>query len=476
MRRLLVLLPPEVPPDRPALIEADGARIDHGTLRAAIDRAMRDLPAGSKALVLVRPRPVAASVVAILAVLAAGHALMLLDPGLPEDRFAGFLDRVRPSLVLDDGPLPPPWTPAAPVAGLAAWTPGGGNATAAPHPDLALVLPTSGTTGDPRLVRLSGAALAANVEAVVAATGIRPDDLAAAHLPLAYAFGLSVVLTHLAAGAAVLLPGDGMPAPGFWAALRAASATTLPGVPFHVETLARLGGPDRLDLPALRTVLQAGGRAAPAALARLHAAMDARGGRLLVMYGQTEAGPRMAVLPHEAFPDRPGSVGWALPGGRFAIVGPDGAPLPPGTAGDIVYEGPNVMMGHAERAADLARGDAAGGRLATGDLGVLDDAGALTLTGRAGRFAKVAGLRIALDRVEEMAAAVAPALAAERDGRLLVAVEGDAAAAAAVRALLATALSLSPAVVETRAVAALPRLASGKPDRRALLTGRDGWT
>jgi hypothetical protein len=75
-----------------------------------------------------------------------------------------------------------------------------------------------------------------------------------------------------------------------------------------------------------------------------------------------------------------------------------------------------------------------------------------------------------------MAAAVAPALAAERDGRLLVAVEGDAAAAAAVRARLAADLGLSPAVVETRAVVALPRLASGKPDRRALLTGRDGWS
>jgi acyl-coenzyme A synthetase/AMP-(fatty) acid ligase len=471
----LDLRPACVAPDRPALIDGTGARMDHGALRAAVDRAMRDLPAGRKALVLVRPRPVAASVVAILAVLAAGHALMLLDPGLPDDRFAGFLERVRPGLVLDEGPLPAPWAPAAPVAGLVAWAPGGGT-VAEPHPDLALVLPTSGTTGDPRLVRLSRAALAANVAAVVAATGIRPDDLAAAHLPLAYAFGLSVVLTHLAAGAAVLLPADGMPAPGFWSPLRTAGATTLPGVPFHVETLARLGGPDRLDLPTLRTVLQAGGRAAPAALARLYAAMDARGGRLLVMYGQTEAGPRMAVLPHDAFPDRPGSVGWALPGGRFAVLGPDGAPLPPGTAGDIVYEGPNVMMGHAERAADLARGDAAGGRLATGDLGFLDADGALTLTGRAGRFAKVAGLRIALDRVEAMAAAVAPALAAERDGRLLVVVEGDAAAAAAVRALLAAALSLSPAVVETRAVAALPRLASGKPDRRALLTGRDGWT
>ncbi|MFN7634392.1 MAG: AMP-binding protein, partial [Acetobacteraceae bacterium] len=331
----LDLRPACVAPDRPALIDGTGARMDHGALRAAVDRAMRDLPAGRKALVLVRPRPVAASVVAILAVLAAGHALMLLDPGLPDDRFAGVLERVRPGLVLDEGPLPAPWAPAAPVAGLVAWAPGWGT-VAEPHPDLALVLPTSGTTGDPRLGRLSRAALAANVAAVVAATGIRPDDLAAAHLPLAYAFGLSVVLTHLAAGAAVLLPADGMPAPGFWAALRTAGATTLPGVPFHVETLARLGGPDRLDLPTLRTVLQAGGRAAPAALARLYAAMDARGGRLLVMYGQTEAGPRMAVLPHDAFPDRPGSVGWALPGGRFAVLGPDGAPRPPGTAGDIV--------------------------------------------------------------------------------------------------------------------------------------------
>ena len=76
MRGALGLLDPGVAPDRPALVDGAGARIDHATLRAAVDRARRDLPAGRKALVLVRPRPVAASVVAILAVLAAGHALM----------------------------------------------------------------------------------------------------------------------------------------------------------------------------------------------------------------------------------------------------------------------------------------------------------------------------------------------------------------------------------------------------------------
>ena len=82
---------------------------------------------------------------------------------------------------------------------------------------------------------------------------------------------------------------------------------------------------------------------------------------------------------------------------------PDGATLPAGEAGEIVYTGPNVMMGYAESRADLGLGDTHGDTLETGDLGYLDDEGFLFLTGRSKRIAKIAGLRISLDEVEAMA-------------------------------------------------------------------------
>lgn len=110
------------------------------------------------------------------------------------------------------------------------------------------------------------------------------------------------------------------------------------------------------------------------------------------MYGQTEATARMAVLPPERLADKLGSAGLALPGGR----------LEADDDGEILYHGPNVMMGYADTADDLSRGDDLGGVLRTGDLGRVDPDGFLHITGRLKRMAKIFGIRVNLDDVERM--------------------------------------------------------------------------
>ena len=121
------------------------------------------------------------------------------------------------------------------------------------------------------------------------------------------------------------------------------------------------------------------------------AKMSARSGRLYVMYGQTEASPRITTLPAEEALSNLGSVGPALPGGRLEIRDEKGGHLPSGAIGEVVYFGPNVMMGYATSRAELAHGYQLKDGLHTGDLGYLDDRGYLTLSGRANRFAKVHG-------------------------------------------------------------------------------------
>lgn len=472
------LLPPagSVDPDAPALLSGDTV-IGHGALRASVAAAADALAAPHKGLILIGMTPDPAAVTAWLGALAAGETALLIDTGLVA-ALPGFANAWTPRLVLWPAALPAPALPegwramASPVAGMAAWKPSPGEATDI-HPDLALLLPTSGSTGGVKLVRLSHDALAANTAAIVTALGISAADRAVGHLPLGFAFGLSVVDSHLAAGGSVLLTRDGFLASAFWQAVRAARCTVLPGVPHQMEALLRLGI-DRLAVPELTTLLQAGGRCAPEILLRLHTALAPRGGRVYAMYGQTEAGPRMAVLPPDELPRRPGAVGPALPGGRFAIVGENGAPLPAGDEGEIVYQGPGVMMGYAERRGDLARGDDLNGRLATGDLGRLDADGYLSVTGRLKRIAKVCGLRLSLDDVEALAAPLAPVAAVEHDGRLLVAVAGTPDEAALVRTHLLERLGLPRTALACVARDnGLPRLPSGKTDY-ARLTGELG--
>ncbi|HEU4810584.1 MAG TPA: AMP-binding protein [Nocardioides sp.] len=263
------------------------------------------------------------------------------------------------------------------------------------HPDLALLLSTSGSTGSPKLVRLSHENLRSNAEAIASYLRITEDDRAATSLPLHYCYGLSVVNSHLASGAALVLTEGSVVDECFWDLFTRAGATSFAGVPYTFDLLDRSGFAER-HLPTLRQVTQAGGRLTPDQVRRYAGLGADRGWELVVMYGQTEATARMAYLPPELATRRPNAIGVPIPGGSFRI-----APVPespePGT-GELVYTGPNVMMGYAEDAADLAAG-AVVEELRTGDLARFSD-GLYEIVGRRSRHAKVFGLRIDLDRVE----------------------------------------------------------------------------
>jgi acyl-CoA synthetase (AMP-forming)/AMP-acid ligase II len=318
------------------------------------------------------------------------------------------------------------------------------------HPDLALLLTTSGSTGDPKLVRLSWSAVLANAGQVADSLGVTGDDVAITTLPLFYSYGLSVLHSHLLRGATVVLERTGIMQKDFWAAIDEHRVTSLAFVPSQYEMLRRLRF-DPARYPSVRTLTQAGGRLRTDLVTDFASRMDAVGGRMFVMYGQTEAGPRMACLPPDRLTDRLGSVGRAMPGGAFAIEDDE-----------VVYRGPNVMMGYAETAADLTRGDDLAGVLHTGDLGRLDEEGFLYLTGRLKRMAKVFGVRINLDDVERHF----PVAAVAGDDRLHVFTQdGD---VRALRSKIAEWLGAHFTGVDVRTISSLPLLPNGKTDYRAL--------
>ncbi len=227
-----------------------------------------------------------------------------------------------------------------------------------------------------------------------------PPGIAIPTLPMNYTYGLSIVNSHLLAGAAVLLTDFAMTNRAFWEFMKAQRATSFGGVPFTYEMLKRLRF-FRMDLPDLRYMTQAGGRLSPE-LHREYAEWCAeRSKKFIVMYGQTEATARMSYLPWERSLEKIGSIGIAIPGGRFALRGDDGREITgPGVTGELIYEGPNVTPGYAERREDLVRGDERGGVLATGDMAERDADGFYFITGRRSRFLKVFGNRINLDETE----------------------------------------------------------------------------
>ncbi|MFI7602630.1 AMP-binding protein [Actinoplanes sp. NPDC049681] len=386
-----------------------------------------------------------------LGALAARRPVALLDPDLDRGVLLALAERFEPVQITGITAAPPDgyravadtWIRDAPAV--------------EPHPELALLLTTSGSTGNPKLVRLSRSAVLTNAVAIGESLGITGDDVAPTTLPLFYTYGLSVLNSHLLRGATVVLERSGILQRDFWTAVGTHGITSLAAVPYQYEMLRRLRF-DPAAHPSLRTLTQAGGRLRPELVQDFAQRMAAVDGRLFVMYGQTEATARMTVLPPDRIQDKLGSAGLPIPGGYLSIAD-----------GEVVYTGMNVMMGYAESAADLARGDDLGGVLRTGDLGHLDDEGFLFLAGRLKRIGKVFGVRVNLDDVERSLAAHGAVAAVAGDDKLHVFVEGaDAELTRSVRKELAVFLGTHFSGLDVRGVDALPLLPTGKIDYRSL--------
>ena len=188
------------------------------------------------------------------------------------------------------------------------------------HDDLALLLTTSGSTGSPKLVRQSYRNIEANTSSIVQYLGLTESERTITTLPMNYTYGISIINTHLAVGAAIILTEKALMQKEFWQQLKDFEATSFGGVPYTFEMLNRLRF-ERMNLPALKCVTQAGGKLS-LVLHKKFAKWAADAGRkFIVMYGQTEATARMSYLPAEKSLEKCGSIGIAIPGGRFALLG-----------------------------------------------------------------------------------------------------------------------------------------------------------
>lgn len=426
--------------DAPAVIVEDHA-IDY----AELDRRVEDRRAElglERRLVLIESSTQIEPLVTYLAALRGRHPVMMVPPG---PAVGGIVDTYRPDSIFhqsDDG-----WSldhlVDDPVDDL--------------HPDLAVLLSTSGSTGVSKFVRLSRSNLAANAESIADYLDIRGTDTALLPLPLHYCYGLSVVHSHLLRGASVVLTDRSVVDPCFWDLVAQHEVTTFPAVPFTFDLLDRVDFP-AMDVPSLRYLTQAGGKLAPDTVRRYAELGQSKGFDLFVMYGATEATARMAYLPPELAMEHPESIGQPIPGGSFELA----------DDGELIYAGPNVMMGYATSRSDLASGPEHD-VLRTGDLARCNDAGLFEIVGRKSRFLKMFGLRISLDGVESFASELlgdaSRCAATGTDDRLVVALAGVGTDEAhVVRSQITERFGLPVSAVHVIAPIELPRLANDKID------------
>lgn len=433
-----------------ALIEGGSGRsVTHAELSALVAQMTATLSAARGAIIFLAAGSTIDSVVRYLSLTGCGATVALLDPATKPEILRDWVDAYLPDGVFGFGASDQDLVE----------RPAGSEARRGAE---AILLPTSGSTGNPKFVRLSMHNVVSNATQIAQALRISSDDRALAHLPLFYSFGLSVLNSHLVRGASVVLTDASAIRPEFWDAMRTFEVSSLPGVPYSFEMFRRMQLTG-MDLPHLRDVTQAGGRLNVERIREFSEGLGATRVRLWIMYGQTEATARISVLPAEELASSIGSVGYPLPGGSLTIAGPDA-----NGEGEVVYTGPNVMLGYASSRADVDGSDRLGGTLATGDIGRLDDAGRLWITGRSKRIAKVFGTRINLDDVERRLGELGhPVAATSGDDGIIVHVESAIPIGGFARSCERL-LGLPPRSVRAFEIEHLPTTAAGKIDYRGL--------
>ena len=264
-----------------------------------------------------------------------------------------------------------------------------------------LLLSTSGTTQSPKFVRLSNINLKVNTKSIINYLKINSKHTTITTMPMGYSYGLSIINTHLESGAKIIVNEKTIFEKGFWKNIINCKVTSFGGVPQIFEQLKKLKF-ESLNVPNLKYLTQAGGKLEESLINYYKNICAKKSIKFFIMYGQTEASPRMSYLEWKKFPTKSASIGKPLNGSKFEIINNKKKRIKkPYKIGELKYFGKNVSLGYAKNIIDLYKDDQNLGKLLTGDLGYFDDEGYFYITGRKNRVTKVFGLRINLDDIEK---------------------------------------------------------------------------
>lgn len=439
-----------------AAIDSGGDTLTYGDILDLAARLREELPARSLVAVLTENN--VGGIAWTIAMILSGNVPLILNAHTEEGLMANLMATYKPGYVV---------SPCAECDSADGCRGYGMKATGNPpcvmHPDLSHLLPTSGSTGSPKLVRHKYENIEAAGLNISTFFRLTEEDRAFMVLPLYYTMGLSMVFSHLKAGAKILITDLKMTEPGFWKFLKEERATSFTGVPFSYEVLDKMRF-TRMKLPDLTLLTQGGGKM-PAEL-NLKFAEYCRdnGKRWVATYGQSEGTARMAWLPEEYAISKMGSIGIAVPNGELSLRDADGNEIAGSPAtGEMCYRGKNVTMGYARTREDLALGDERHGFLPTGDIAYRDEDGFYFIKGRMGRFLKIFGNRIGLDECDQIlkSAVKCECATTGTDERIIVYLTDEKEREAAMAALL-KAIKVPASVIDIRIIESLPKNEAGK--------------
>ena len=373
-----------IDPKRIAAIDNDGRQLTYGKILRLVDDINSQVPERSLCFMMVENN--VDSLAWVMASLISKRLVpLVLNVKTDELLYRNLLQTYQPAYIWRAGTLQRTGTPIAPL-----------------YPELSHLLPTSGSTGSPKLVRHTYENIEAAGLNISTFFELKDSDRPLMVLPLYYTMGLSMVFSHLRVGATVLITNRNMTDAAFWKFLKEEHATSFTGVPYSFQIL-NLMRFFRMDLPDLELLTQGGGKMERSLNLKFAEYCHDHGKRWIATYGQSECTARMAYLPAKWAIEKVGSIGIAVPNGELSLIDDKGNPITtPHTEGEMCYRGKNVTMGYATCIPDLAKGDERNGFIRTGDLAYFDEDGCYYIVGRMGRFLKLFGMRVGLDECEQI--------------------------------------------------------------------------
>lgn len=442
-------------------------------------------------------------VVSLLGVLRAGAAYVPLDPTEPAPRLAAMAERAGLALVLDSGnpdsgevfPAGPwrvhpasagPTAPGEPAGTAATAGPAAGGGARRSCHDVAYVLFTSGSTGEPKGVMVTDRNLAGYLDWAVERYGFAPGDRALVHSPVTFDFTLTCLLGPLVSGGCVELVGADGPAAVLEVLTRRRGYGVVKLTPSHLQLIGTSLAPE--SLRGLARTVVVGGEALLGS--HLQAWKAADPDTVFVNeYGPTEAtvGCCAYVVPAgPEVPPGPVPIGRPVTDAEIDLLDDAGRPVAPGDVGEIYVSGACVARGYlgGSPADDAFEHTGQGARYRTGDLARVREDGELVYIGRRDTQVKVRGHRVELGEVEAAMAAhpavlaVAATVRTRRNGEnqvvAFVTCEGEAPPVDDLRRHVAARLPEHMVPAQVVCLPDLPLTRNGKVDRRSLPTaGRE---
>ena len=396
----------EHPQEAVAAIDSSGTSLTYGELLLLSGELGKLLPARSLLFLLTENN--VGGIAWGIGCINSGNVPLILNAHIEDGLFQSLFDIYRPPFLCVPSALAEKWNYSVVLERYGYSLLCTGMPQCPLYEELSHLLPTSGSTGSPKLVRHKYENIEAAALNISTFFGLTSQDRPLLVLPLYYTMGLSVVFSHLYVGATVLITNLSMTDKAFWFFMKKLRATSFTGVPYSFEIL-NLMRFFRMDLPDLTLLTQGGGKMPHALNLKFAEYCRDTGRRWIATYGQSEGTARMAYLPPEYAVSKCGSIGYAVSNGELSLIDAEGRVInEPNTEGEMCYRGKNVTLGYAHNQEDLQLGDEHHGFMRTGDLAYRDEDGCYYIVGRMGRFLKLYGMRIGLDECEQIIKAKYP--------------------------------------------------------------------